>query len=491
MQQNFFVPSFLLNFVVKFLTPYNMESLRQTWEKCLQVIADNVTESNFDTLFKGLQPISLEKNTLQLQAPTYFIVEYIEGNFLDLMRMALRKEFGAAVKLEWITSVNGVPTNPIPTQETVAPINKPVPMMMPAGKFNPFVAPGLRSLEIDPQLNPKYSFENYIEGECNRLARAAGFAIAKNPGRAEFSPLFIHGGTGLGKTHLAHAIGLETKKMHPQKTVLYLSAHKFQEQYTTANIKKEINNFLNFYQMIDVLILDDVHDFAKKPGTQNTFFQIFEHLYRLHKQLIFTSDTAPADLKEFEPRILSRFKWGLTAELTPPDYDTRLAIFKHKVYKNGLNISEEIIEYLAGKITSSVREFEGVLNTIMAETTFNKKPLTLDLIKGIVNKNVKIEKKEYSIEEIYRIVCNYYNLTPDMAQSSSRKREIVHVRQMAMYFCKEFTNSSLALIGSRIGGKNHATVLHACKIISEQKELDRILGETINNIEKRIKLGIA
>jgi chromosomal replication initiator protein len=464
-----------------------MENLYSSWEKCLKIISDNVTQSNFDTLFKGLTPLKFESDTLQLQAPTYFIVEYIEGNFLDLMRMALRKEFGSAVKLEWITSVNGVPTHPIPTQESVAPVNKPIPLVPPTGKFNPFVAPGLRTMEIDPQLNPKYSFENYIEGECNRLARSAGLAIAKNPGRAEFSPLFIHGGTGLGKTHLAHAIGLETKKLHPQKTVLYLSAHKFQEQYTTANIKKEINSFLNFYQMIDVLILDDVHDFAKKPGTQNTFFQIFEHLYRMHKQLIFTSDTPPADLKEFEPRILSRFKWGLMAELSPPDYDTRLAIFKHKVYKNGLNISNDILEYLAGKITSNVREFEGVLNSVMAETTFNKKALTIDLVKNIVNKNVKIEKKEYSIDEISKIVCNYFNIPLETMQSASRKQEVVQVRQVAMYFCKEFTNNSLALIGSHIGGKNHATVLHACKIVNEQKECNRIFSDTISSIEKRIK----
>ena len=343
-------------------------------------------------------------------------------------------------------------------------------------------------MEIDPQLNPRYSFENYIEGSCNRLARAAGVAIAQNPGRAEFSPLFIYGGTGLGKTHLAHAIGLETKKLHPQKTVLYLSAHKFKLQFTTAALKKEINDFLHFYQMIDVLILDDVHAFTNQEKTQNAFFQIFEHLYRLHKQLIFTSDTQPSDLKEFEPRILSRFKWGLTAEVMPPDLETRLAIFKHKIYKNGIVLTDEIVQLLAESVTGSVREFEGVLNTIMAETTFNKKPLTPELVESIVNKTIKAVKKEFTIEQIYKTVCSYYNLKPEAVQLNTRKRECVQVRQVAMYFCKEFTNNSLALIGSHIGGKNHATVLHACKIVSTQKQVDRVFRETINNIEKRIKM---
>jgi chromosomal replication initiator protein len=464
-----------------------MKTLQQMWENCLQVIRDNVSADNFKTLFAGLSLHGFENDTLRLHAPTRFIVEYIEGNFIDLMRMALRKEFGNAVKLEWVTSVDGMPTRPIPAQDTVPPTNKPVPVSPPPGKFNPFVVPGLHSMNIDPQLNPRYSFENYIEGGCNRLARSAGLAIAKNPGRAEFNPLFIHGDTGLGKTHLAHAIGLETKKHHPEKVVLYLSAYKFQEQYTTASIKKEINDFLAFYQKIDVLILDDVHDFANKKGTQNAFFHTFEHLYRLQKQLIFTSDTSPADLKDFDERILSRFKWGLTAEITPPDYETRLAIFKHNVYKNGIDISDDILEYLANKITTNVREFEGVLNTIMAETTFNKKPLTLNLVENIVNKTVKVVKKEYTIDQIYNSVCNYYNIKLEDVQSSTRKREFVQARQVAMYFCKELTNSSLALIGSHIGGKNHATVLHACKIVNEQKGIDRMFNERISNIEKRIK----
>ncbi|GHT66395.1 chromosomal replication initiator protein DnaA [Bacteroidia bacterium] len=465
-----------------------METPQQIWENCLKVIKDNVTESNFDALFKGLIPLEIKNdNTLVLQASTLFIVEYIEGNFLDLMRMTLRKELGNSAKLEWVTLMGKTLSNPIPQQDTVAPRNKSVQLAPPSGKFNPFVMPGLRSLEINPQLNPKYSFENYIEGECNRLARSAGLAIAKHPGKAEFNPIFIYGGTGLGKTHLAHAIGLETKKLHPDKVVLYLSAHKFQEQFTNASLKNEVNDFLNFYQMIDVLILDDVHDFASKTGTQNAFFHIFDHLYRLQKQLIFTADMSPVLLKDFEPRILGRFKWGLTAELTSPDYETRLKIFKYKLYQDGIDLSDDILEFLALKVSSNVREFEGVLHTLLAETTFNKKPLTLEFVESIVNKNVKIMKREFTMDHIYKTVCNYYNVEPDNVQSSTRKREIVQARQVAMYFCKELTNSSLQLIGSYIGNKNHATVLHACKTVGNQKETDRSFRETINSIEKKIK----
>jgi chromosomal replication initiator protein len=454
----------------------------------LSVIRDNVTESNYDALFKNLVPLRVENNTLVLQAPTDFIVDYIESTFLDLMRMVLRKELGATAKLEWVTLTLGKPSQPHPMTEGAAPVNKlPTARLHPQGSFNPFVLPGIEDRKIDTQLNPRYSFDNYIEGECNRLARSAGLAIAKNPGRAEFSPIFIHGGTGLGKTHLAHAIGLETKKLHPEKTVLYLSAHKFQEQFTRSLHDNDINDFLHFYQMIDVLILDDVHDFAHKEKTQDVFFHIFEHLYRMQKQLIFTADMSPVNLKDFNPRILSRFKWGLIAELAPPDYETRLKIFKHKIHQEGIKLSDEIVDFLAEKIKSNVREFEGVLHTILAETTFNKQMLTMEFIEDVINKNIKIIKRDFTIDYIYKTVCNYYNVAVEDLQSTNRKRELVQARQVAMYFCKELTPASLALIGTHIGGKNHATVLHACKTISNQKTTNRAFLETLGEIEKKIK----
>lgn len=463
---------------------------QEAWSRCLQIIKDNVSEESYKALFEKITPLNLEDSTLTIQVPSHFIYEYLEENYLDLLRKTIRKELGENAKLEYSVMVAGAASRPMPQMEK-APRNKPVPLSSstekPVNRFNPFVMPGLRNLEIDPQLNPKYSFENYIEGECNKLARNAGLAIAQNPGEGAFNPLFINGGTGLGKTHLAQAIGLETKKLHPEKIVLYVNANKFKEQYTSAVQKNEINNFLHFYQMVDVLILDDVHDFAGQSKTQDTFFHIFDQLHRSKKQIILTSDKAPVDIEGLEPRILSRFKWGLPVEITSPDYATRLAIYKHKVYKDGIELADEIIEYLADKVSNNVREFEGVLNRLLAEATFNKKSISMDMVVSVVNKNIKNTQKELSVDSIYRSVCEYFSIASDNAQSKTRKREIVQARQIAMYFSKHLTKSSLASIGAQIGGKNHATVLHACKTVNNLMETDRGFADIVNNIEKKLK----
>ncbi len=468
-----------------------MFGYQEVWNRCLQIIKDNVGEESYKALFEKIVPLKLEGSTLTIQVPSHFIYEYLEENYLDLLRKTIRKELGENARLEYSVMVAGTASLPLPQIEK-APRNKPVPLSSvpgdkPVGRFNPFVMPGLRNLEIDPQLNPKYSFENYIEGECNKLARNAGLAIAQNPGESAFNPLFINGGTGLGKTHLAQAIGLETKKFHPEKIVLYVNANKFKEQYTSAVQKNEINNFLHFYQMVDVLILDDVHDFAGQSKTQDTFFHIFDQLHRSKKQIILTSDKAPVDIEGLEPRILSRFKWGLPVEITAPDYETRLAIYRHKVHKDGIELSDDIVEFLADKVSNNVREFEGVLNRLLAEATFNKKSLSMEMVVGVVNKNIKNTQKELTVDSIYKIVCEYFNVTPDNAQSKTRKREIVQARQIAMYFSKTLTKSSLASIGAQIGGKNHATVLHACKTVNNLMETDRSYSDIVRNIEKKLK----
>ncbi|GHT10693.1 chromosomal replication initiator protein DnaA [Bacteroidia bacterium] len=463
-----------------------MATVQEIWGNCLSIIRDNVTEDCYKTFFKDLLPIKLENNTLLLQANSHFIVEHIEGSYLDLMRKVIRKELGTA-RLEWKILMAGTTTKPIPQREQVMVHNRPVPLVASPPKFNPFIVPGLKTLEVDSQLDPKYTFENYIEGDCNRLARSAGMAIAQRPGETAFSPVFIHGNTGAGKTHLAHAIGLETKRLHPQKVVLYLSARRFQEQFVSATQKNEINDFLNFYQMIDVLILDDVHDFARKTGTQNTFFHIFDHLQNAKKQLILTADKPPIELEGFEKRVLSRFKWGLTAELTSPDYETRLKIFKHKVYRDGIEIGDDVVEYLASKITDGVREFEGVLTTLLAQAAFNKKTLSVEVARNTVEKNVRTTPKEYPVEQIQKTVFDYFQIPLVKSQSSTRKREIVQARQVAMYFCKMLTENSLAAIGAKIGGKNHATVLHACKTVNNMMETNRTFKDTIVSIEKKLK----
>jgi chromosomal replication initiator protein len=352
---------------------------------------------------------------------------------------------------------------------------------------NPFIFPGIKKMNIDPRLNAEYSFDNFVEGECNRLARSAGFAVANNPGGTAFNPLLIYGDSGLGKTHLAQAIGIEIKDKFQDKTVLYVPANRFQTQFVEAIRNNTKNDFLHFYQMIDVLVIDDVHEFAGKEKTQDIFFHIFNHLHQSGKQLILTCDKPPVELQGLEQRLLSRFKWGLSADLQIPDYETRVAILKQKTYKDGIVLPDEVVEYIATHITDNVRELEGALISLLAQSTLNKKEITLNLAKEMIDKLIKNTKREVSIDYIQKVVCNYFDVAVDSLQSKTRKREIVQARQVAMYFSKNLTKSSLATIGSQIGGKDHATVLHACKTVNNLVETDKQFKNQIEEIEKKLK----
>jgi chromosomal replication initiator protein len=337
-------------------------------------------------------------------------------------------------------------------------------------------------------LNPDNNFNNFVEGECNRLARSAGNAVAENPGGTAFNPLFLYGDSGLGKTHLSQAIGIKVKEKFPEKTVLYVNANKFQTQFVESVRNNNKNDFLHFYQMIDLLIIDDVHEFAGKEKTQDIFFHIFNHLHQSGKQLILTSDKAPVEMQGMEQRLLSRFKWGLSADLQSPDYETRIAILKQKIYNDGIEISEEVIDYIASHITSNIRELEGALISLLAQSTLNRKEITLELAKMMIDRLVKNSKKEISVDYIQKVVCDYFNLSPDLLQSKTRKREIVQARQIAMYFSKSLTKSSLASIGALIGGKDHATVLHACKTVNNLMDTDKRFKNQIETIEKKLKV---
>ncbi|MFW6370739.1 MAG: chromosomal replication initiator protein DnaA, partial [Bacteroidota bacterium] len=411
----------------------------------------------------------------------------------------LRKELGFDAKLEYsvvmennIYSNNAKPyTVKFPTKNKTELSNKPVSVPLTSQETsikNPFVIPGIKKLNVDPRLNPDYSFDNFVEGECNRLARSAGYAVANNPGGTAFNPLLIYGDSGLGKTHLAQAIGIEVKQKNPEKTVLYVNANKFQTQFVDAIRNNNKNDFLHFYQMIDVLIIDDVHEFAGKEKTQDIFFHIFNHLHQSGKQLILTSDKPPVELQGMEQRLLSRFKWGLSADLQIPDFETRIAILRHKTYKDGINITDEVVEYIATHIASNVRELEGALISLLAQSTLNKKEITLDLAREMTEKLIKNTKKEISIDYIQKVVCNYFNIPIELIQSKTRKREIVQARQVAMFFSKGLTKASLATIGSQIGNKDHATVLHACKTVNNLLDTDKHFKNQIEEIEKKLKI---
>ena len=359
------------------------------------------------------------------------------------------------------------------------------PNFMKANLTNPFIIPGIKNLKIDSQLNLNYNFESFLEGDSNRLARSAGYAVSKRPGGTSFNPLLIFGGVGLGKTHLANAIGINVKQAFPEKTVLYISAEKFTQQYVDSVKKNNRNDFIHFYQLIDVLIIDDVQFFSGKSGTQDVFFHIFNHLHQNGKQVVLTSDKAPVDMQEIEQRLLSRFKWGLSAELQTPDYETRISIIKNKLSRDGVLMDEEIIYYVAKHIKTNIRELEGAIISLMAQSSFNKKQITLDLAKVIVEKFVKNTKKEISIDQIQKVVSDYFQMDVSTLQSKTRKRHIVQARQLAMFFSKKFTKASLASIGTKIGHRDHATVLHACKTVDNLAFTDKQFRKYVEDLDKK------
>jgi len=467
------------------------------WENCLKIIKDNVPFISYRTWFEPIVPIKLDNDILTIQVPSPFFYEYLEEQYIDILRKTLRKELGVGAKLEYSVVVdNNLNTNnkpytiKLPTNQNNNLKNRPVA----ASSFhddstikNPFVIPGIQKLNIDPQLKQDNTFDNFIEGECNRLARSASYAVAQKPGGTAFNPLMLYGNSGLGKTHLAQAIGIEVKERFPEKIVLYVNANKFQTQFSEATRNNNRNDFLHFYQMIDVLIIDDVQEFAGKEKTQETFFHIFNHLHQTGKQLILTSDKPPIELKGLEQRLLSRFKWGLTADLQIPDFETRMNILRKKIYKDGIEIPEEVLEYIASHINSNVRELEGALISLLAQATLNKKEINIDLAIKMINKLVKCSVREITIDYITKTVCDYFNLPVDSLAVKTRKRETVQARQIAMYFSKSMTKSSLAAIGSQIGGKDHATVLHACRTVANLKDTDKNFKVYLDEIENRLK----
>ncbi|MFQ3332711.1 MAG: chromosomal replication initiator protein [Flavobacteriales bacterium] len=473
------------------------KSYQDVWNNCLTIIRDNVTAQNFKTWFKPIKAIALEDKTLTIQVPSQFCFEWLEKHYLTLMKKTIMREIGKDAKLEYnILLENSSDKKPyiskVPSSGQADVKNNPISMpisMSTSSIRNPFIIPGLQKININPQLNESYTFDAYIEGECNRLARSAGFAVSQNPGGTSFNPLFIYGSGGLGKTHLANAIGIEVKNNHPDKTVLYVSADKFLTQFVDSIKDNKRNDFVHFYQSIDVLIIDDVQFLCGKEKTQDVFFHIFNHLHQNKKQVILTSDKAPVDIVGMEQRLLSRFKWGLSADLQSPDLETRLAILKKKIKKDGIDIPYEVVEYIAYSITTNVRELEGALISLLAQSSLNRKEITIDLAKNMLDKFVKNTVREVSIDYIQKVVCDYFDIPIEIMKSKTRKREIVQCRQLAMYFSKQMTKNSLAMIGKHCGNKDHATVLHACKTVNNLADTDKRFKGYISDIEKKLTLS--
>ena len=470
---------------------------QSVWNNCLEFIKDNIQPQAYKTWFEPITAVKLADNALSIQVPSKFFYEWLEEHYVKILKVSLIKELGESAKLVYIIKMENTYGNKQPFTEKIPSSNrsavKPQDVEIPLKNKspelkNPFVIPGIRNVKIESQLNPNYSFDNFLEGDSNRLARNAGLAVANKPGGTSFNPLLIFGGVGLGKTHLAHAIGVDIKDKYPEKTVLYISAEKFTQQYIDSVKKNNRNDFIHFYQIIDVLIIDDVQFLSGKSGTQDVFFHIFNHLHQNGKQVILTSDKAPVDMQDIEQRLLSRFKWGLSAELQHPDFETRVSILKNKLYRDGVEMPDDIIDYVAKHIKTNVRELEGAIISLIAQSSFNKKEITINLAKEIVEKFVKNTKREVSIDYIQKVVSDYFQMDVGTLQSKTRKRHIVQARQLAMFFAKKFTKASLASIGSQIGKRDHATVLHACKTVDNLSSTDKQFRKYVEDLSKKLSL---
>jgi chromosomal replication initiator protein len=470
---------------------------QSVWDNCLLFIKDNIQPQAYKTWFEPIVAVKLVDKALSIQVPSKFFYEWLEEHYVKILKVALQKELGDSAKLVYIIKMENTYGNKQPFTVTEPSsgarnikrqeVDRPFTNKSKEFK-NPFAYPGINKVKIESQLNPNYNFDNFLEGDSNRLARNAGLAVSAKPGGTSFNPLLIFGGVGLGKTHLAHAIGVNIKDKYPEKTVLYISAEKFQQQYVESVRNNNRNDFIHFYQVIDVLIIDDVQFLSGKSGTQDVFFHIFNHLHQNGKQVILTSDKAPVDMQDIEQRLLSRFKWGLSAELQVPDFETRIGILKNKLYRDGVEMDEDVINFIAKNIKSNVRELEGAIISLIAQSSFNKKEITVELAAQIVEKFVKNTKREVSIDYIQKIVSDYFQMDVDTLQSKTRKRHIVQARQLAMFFSKKLTKASLASIGSQIGKRDHATVLHACKTVDNLSSTDKQFKKYVEDLTKKLSV---
>jgi chromosomal replication initiator protein len=466
------------------------KNVQNLWNNCLTIIRDNVPEITFKTWFSPIVPLNYEENVFTIQVPSQFFYEYLEEKFIDLLSASLYNEVGEGTILNYRilmdTSSN--------TQVDYRGENKSLSIEKITPKqANKIHSPFNKTVpdEFDSQLNPKYRFKNFFESESNIFARTAGETVANNPGKTAFNPLFIYGTSGVGKTHLCHAAGTRIKDLMPEKRVLYVSAHLFKVQYSDAVRFNTRNDFINFYQGIDVLIIDDIHEFVGSEGTQKEFFHIFNHLHQSSKQLVLTCDKAPAELQGLEERLLTRFRWGATVKLENPDMELRVKILKNKVLNDGLTITDDVLEFIAENVTENARDLEGVVASLMAHSVIYNKEVDLALAKRVIGQAIKkFEKKKLTIDCIMDIVCKHFSIKNELLYTASRKREIVQARQVTMYLTKKLCpEMSLAQIGTIIGRKNHATVLHACNVVGDQIEVDKSFRNDIAEIIKKLKVG--
>lgn len=454
------------------------------WNGCLNFIRKNLEPQSYKTWFEPVKAVKLHNNVLTIQVPNKFFYEWLEEHYIDILKKAIRQELGPTGSLEY----NILIENHLKIGKNKSKQESPSEINNDELKYlNPFVIPGIKKIKIEHQLNPKYTFDNFIEGDCNKFPRSAGLAIARKPGGTSFNPLVIYGDVALGKTHLSHAIGNEILKKHPEHQVLYVTIEKFTNQVIQAIKSHTVNDFMNFYQMVDTLIVDDIQFLAGRPKTQDLFFNIFNQLHQAGKQIILTSDRAPKDLADVENRLISRFKWGLVADLRIPDFETRMKILNAKLEEQDIDLSEEIKEYICNNIKNNIRELEGVILSLVAQSAFNKVKIDIKLVKDVIKQFVSQADKEISVENIKQLVAKYFELPVEKLQGKTRLRSVVIARQLSMYLAKNYTNSSLKTIGDSFGGRDHSTVIYSLKAVQDLMDTDTLFKDTVVALEKKVQ----
>lgn len=460
------------------------------WDKCLSLIKENVSEQQFNTWFK---PIAFESfnesnKTLLVQVPSPFVYEYLEENYVDLLKRVLTRYFGAGVHLSYRIVVDKTHNITQEVQaEPVAKIDNPETRRARANQ-SPTTLDAAQPQQIDSQLNPHHTFANYIEGNSNKLPRSVGLSIAEHPNTTQFNPMFIYGPSGCGKTHLINAIGVRAKELYPQKRVLYISARLFQVQYTNAVLSNKTNDFINFYQTIDMLIVDDIQEWVSATKTQETFFHIFNHLFRNGKRIILACDRPPVDLQGMSDRLLTRFSCGLIAELEKPNIQLCVDILNSKIKRDGLHIPAEVVNFIGQTANGSVRDLEGVINSLLAYSVVYNCNIDMRLAERVIKRAVKIDDKPLTIDDIMDTVCNHFNVSTTAVASRSRKREYVTARQVSMYLAQKYTKMPASRIGKLVGGRDHSTVIHSCSQVEMRIKTDRLFHDEITSIERSFKL---
>jgi len=453
------------------------------WKKCLEIIRDNVNDKAYSTWFRPIVPIKYEGNDFTIQVPSHFFYEYIEEQYAHLIHSTLTRLTGKNVIINYRVFVDNSDEK---KGHTTIQSDRRVTGEKPAVNLNKSPDPLTPPQEWYSHLNERLGFHNFFEGPSNVLARGVGESIAREPGKT-FNPLYLYGSVGVGKTHLCHAIGNKIREFYPEKKVIYISSHLFQVQFTDASRNNTFNDFINFYQGVDVLIIDDIQEFIGKEKTQNAYFHIFNHLHLLGKQLVLTSDKSPNEMQGLEERMITRMKWGMTAELHKPDLELRKQILRYKISQNGLNLSDTIINYIAENVTEHVRDLEGIVTSLVAHALVYNKEIDLELTRQVVSKFVSLDNKIITPEKIQNTVSNYFHIDLKDIHSKSRKQEIAKARQIAMFLCKKYTNYSFAHIGSIVGKRDHATVLHACRTVQDLIDIDKSFRSTMNDIENLLK----